>query len=60
MLVPMRSPSGVTPRSEAGALPAAISYNAGDRIWLAGHIAEFQAARLAECGYRLVYEEPES
>jgi hypothetical protein len=40
----------------ASALPAGITYDPDDgSLWLKGGIAEFQAERLAESGWRLVH-----
>lgn len=55
----------IDPNALASALPAGISYPADDSKagkafdarWNAQQIAEFQAERLAESGYRLVYVE---
>lgn len=47
----------IDPNALASALPAGIAYDLGpdEDLWRARQIAEFQAVRLAESGYRLVY-----
>ena len=49
--------STIDPNTLASALPGGITYilGSGRDDWTARQIAEFQAERLAESGYRLTY-----